>query len=260
MDVRTGKILRLEKTSIHDGNGLRTVVFVKGCPLRCKWCSTPESQCMECDGDYGYEMTPEEVVREVCKDEVFFFHSGGGVTISGGEVMMQADFVKEVLEGCLEQGISTAIESSFCGKYEELKKLLPLLNAVYVDFKIADDERHKFYTGIGNANIKENIQRMHEEFTGEIHIRIPTIPTVNMTEENMRETARFLKPLEKVSDVELLPYHRLGIETYRKMGRIYEMKDIETPSMENMQKMADVLRKENPRCPVKIKGELFVDS
>lgn len=257
MSERKGKILRLEKTSIHDGNGLRTVVFVKGCPLRCKWCSTPESQCMDCDDEYGFAATPEEIIREVCKDEVFFFHSGGGVTISGGEIMMQADFVMDILKGCLEQGISTAIESSLFGKYEELEKLLPYLNAVYVDFKLADDKKHQFYTGVSNVIIKDNIINLNAAFRGEIHVRIPIIPTVNMTVDNMQETAKFLKPLERVCDVELLPYHRLGMETYRKMGKAYELMDIETPTMDQMTAMANALRSVHPQCPVKIKGELF---
>ena len=115
---KTGRVLRIEKTSIHDGEGLRTVVFLKGCPLRCKWCSTPESQRMEIEKGYGKDMTVEEVVKEICKDEIFFFHSGGGVTISGGEVLMQADFAKEILISCMEQGIPTAIETSLYSSYD----------------------------------------------------------------------------------------------------------------------------------------------
>lgn len=115
---KTGRVLRIEKTSIHDGEGLRTVVFLKGCPLRCKWCSTPESQRMEIEKRYGKDMTVEEVVKEICKDEIFSFHSGGGVTISGGEVLMQADFAKEILISCMEQRIPTAIETSLYSSYD----------------------------------------------------------------------------------------------------------------------------------------------
>ena len=115
---KTGRVLRIEKTSIHDGEGLRTVVFLKGCPLRCKWCSTPESQRMEIEKRYGKDMTVEEVVKEICKDEIFFFHSGGGVTISGGEVLMQADFAKEILIFYMEQRIPTAIETSLYSSYD----------------------------------------------------------------------------------------------------------------------------------------------
>lgn len=248
----TGRVLRIEKTSIHDGEGLRTVIFLKGCPLKCKWCSTPESQRMECENGYGCDMKVSQVVKEVCKDEIFFFHSGGGVTISGGEVLMQVDFVKEVLKGCLENGISTAIETSMFAPYEKIKELIPYLNAIYADFKVFDEERHKFYTGVSNELIKENLKKLDQDFRGDIHIRIPTIPTVNMFEENMRKTAEFLKDMKHVRDVELLPYHKLGLETYRKLGRVYELKDIETPGKDEMQKMAEAIREEVPGMRVKI--------
>lgn len=260
MDKQKGKILRIEKTSIHDGDGLRTVIFLKGCPLRCKWCSTPESWSMDCDGVYGYEATVEELVQEVCKDEVFFFHSGGGVTISGGEVLMQIPFVREVLRGCREQGVPTAIESSFLGNYEELKTLFPYLNAIYVDFKLADEQLHKKYTGVSNRNINENITRMCEEFDGEVHIRIPMIPTVNMIEDNMIQTANFINTLKKVNDLELLPYHRLGLDTYQKMGLTYPLPEISTPTVETMREMADILQLNQLTCPIKIKGELLEES
>lgn len=253
----TGMVLRIEKTSIHDGEGLRTVVFLKGCPLRCKWCSTPESQKMAVSCGYGKEMTVQEVVREVCKDEIFFFHSRGGVTISGGEVLLQADFAQKILKSCIEQGISTAIETSLYAPYEEIKKLLPYLTSMYIDYKMADEKRHKFYTGVSNQRIKENLIHINEEFKGDIHIRIPTIPTVNLFEKNMKETAEFLVKLKRVRDVELLPYHQLGLETYRKLGRIYEMKGIKAPSEQEMEDMAALLQNMLPECKIKIKGKLY---
>ena len=194
---------RIEKTSIHDGEGLRTVVFFKGCPLRCKWCSTPESQRMELEKGYGKDMTVEEVVKEICKDEIFFFHSGGGVTISGGEVLMQAEFARDIL--------------------------------------------------VSNERIKENLMKADREFAGDIHIRIPVIPTVNMFEENMEETAKFLRRLKHVKDVELLPYHRLGLETYERLGRIYELKDINPPDREALMEMAEIIRRNN--LPVADSGD-----
>lgn len=253
----TGKVLRIEKTSIHDGEGLRTVVFLKGCPLRCKWCSTPESQRRQEECGFGKDMTAEEVIKEVCKDEIFFFHSGGGLTISGGEVLQQADFAKEILKGCLLQGIPTAIETSLYAQYEEIQKLLPYLSAMYIDFKIANEKKHQFYTGVSNRLIKENLIHLNREFSGAIHIRIPTVPTVNLNEENMEETACFLSSLQQVKDVELLPYHKLGLSTYAKLGRVYELKNLETPDMDLMHKMAEIIRKNLPDCTVKIKGELI---
>ena len=250
-----GIVLRIEKTSIHDGDGLRTVVFLKGCPLRCKWCSTPESQSMAIEQGYGREMTVEEVMKEICKDEIFFFHSGGGVTISGGEVLAQADFAKAILRACRDEGIPAAIETSLFASFDTIQQLLPLLDDMYIDYKIADETLHQKYTGVSNQRIRENLKLVDAAFGGRIHIRIPTIPGVNMTLENMRDTAEFLKDLHRVTDVELLPYHRLGLETYRKLGRTYELEGIETPSMDEMKKVAAVLREALPAHVIKIKGE-----
>ncbi len=257
MGAYRGKVLRIEKASIHDGEGLRTVVFVKGCPLRCVWCSTPESQSIECMMDYGYDATPESILKEIRKDEVFFFHSGGGVTISGGEVMLQSDFVRDILAGCKDDGLNTAIESSFFGSYEALEKLLPYLDTVFVDFKIANDELHRKYTGVSNACIKENIKRMCSVFRGKIHVRMPCIPTINMTEENMRLTAEFLRELDHVTDIELLPYHRLGVDTYKKLGKEYQLADVGTPSAEEMQSLASCLAGYDPGCDILINGIRF---
>lgn len=257
--TRVGKVLRIEKASIHDGDGLRTVVFVKGCPLRCQWCSTPESQSIECMMDYGYDATPESIMKIIRKDEIFYFQSGGGVTISGGEVLLQSDFVRDILEACQDEGINTAIESSLYGPYEALEKLLPYLNTVFVDFKLADEEEHRKYTGVSNETIKENIRRMEAEFSGDIHVRIPSIPTVNMTEENMRLTADFFRPMKNINDIELLPYHKLGVDTYRKLGKKYELEGVKTPDHETMSDLAAKLKKHDPGCAIKINGVYYTE-
>ena len=137
-----GTILRIERSSIHDGEGLRTVIFLKGCPLRCAWCSTPEGQAEEIESaggkTYGSVMTVDELMTEVVKDEVFFFHSSGGITFSGGEPLQQADFVAEVLRRTQMLGINTAMESSLCFPFSELEKVLPHLNILFADLKHID--------------------------------------------------------------------------------------------------------------------------
>lgn len=258
MNELTGKVLRIERTSIHDGEGLRTVVFLKGCPLRCKWCSTPESQYRYSDRttEYGKDMTVSEVVKEVCKDSIFFFYSGGGITISGGEVLMQSEFALEILKECMIEGMQTAVETSLYGDYEtKIRPLLPFLQAMYVDFKICNNEEHKYYTGVSNELIKSNLLKLQEEFQGCIHIRIPIVPGVNLYEENGRKTAEFLKSLTKVKDIELLPYHKLGIDTYQKMKVEYELSEIQTPDMKEMLRIAEVIKSVDPDRVVKIKGE-----
>ena len=253
----SGNVLRIERSSIHDGEGLRTVVFLNGCPLQCKWCSTPESQCMHSDPSYGMTMTADEVVREVAKDSIFFMHSGGGVTISGGEVLYQPEFAEAILHGCLAEGINTACETSLYAPYNTVRRLLPALQSIYADFKMYDSNMHRDWIGVPNDLIKENFRRLDDDFRGDIHVRIPTVPGVNMTEENMSRTAEFFSGFEHVRDIELLPYHRLGLDTYRKLGIRYELPDVVTPSPEDMRKMAGAVHRADPSRVIRIRGELY---
>ena len=139
---RQGMVLRIEKSSIHDGDGFRTVVFLKGCPLNCQWCSTPESQSLEVEkaGDrvYGNYMTVEEVMREVRKDSLFYFHSGGGMTLSGGELLSQPEFSLAILKNSRMECINTAVETSFYAPWKTIDKILPFVNTLFVDLKIFD--------------------------------------------------------------------------------------------------------------------------
>ena len=168
---------------------------------------------------------------------------------------MQADFAKEILKSCMEQGIPTAIETSLYSSYDKIRELLPYLTSMYIDFKAADERRHEFYTGVSNKRIKENLVKVDAEFAGDIHIRIPMIPTVNMFEKNVEETIKFLKDLKHIKDIELLPYHRLGLETDERLGRVYELKDLEIPDMEMLKNMAEIIREKGPEFTVKVKGE-----
>lgn len=228
-----GVVLRIERASIHDGPGLRTVVFLKGCPLRCKWCSTPESQSFHIEMGYGKEMTVEEVMEEVVKDEVFFFHSGGGVTLSGGEALAQPEFAREILKRSKGLGINTGIETSLYSKYEIIEDILPWLDFIYMDIKHMDSKDHKEWVGIGNTTILENIKKVDDsKYPLKIYIRIPIIPGINDNEYNLTATASFCRDLKRVDRIELLPYHRLGIGTYEKLGREYELKDLASPSRE----------------------------
>jgi pyruvate formate lyase activating enzyme len=241
MDI-TGRVLRIEKTSIYDGQGLRTVIFLKGCPLRCKWCSTPEAQNFEAEFGYGEDMAVSGVVEEISKDEIFFFHSGGGVTISGGEPLLQADFAARILKECMQRGIHTAIESSFYSDYRRIEKLLPYLKAVYVDIKHMDEEAHRTWTGVSNKRILENILRLDRSpHQTELHIRMPVVPGINDGEKNLLAAAEFCKGLGKIHDIELLSYHRLGVGTYKKIGRDYELMDLAVPSKETLYKHAGLM-------------------
>lgn len=309
-----GSVLRIEKTSIHDGTGLRTVVFLKGCPLRCLWCSTPESQsalpqkgyardrctlcgtcidvcprkalsfsedgtrivtdpqkcsaCFECARRcpsramkaYGSLMSVAEVVREIAKDEIFYFHSGGGVTISGGEPLEQADFVKQILLECRDRGIHRAVETSFFGPWEKIESLLPLLNLVHTDLKHPDPVQHRKLTGVDNRLILENIRKADASpYRFDLVIRTPLIPGINDSEEALSASAAFAKGLKKLKEVEFLAYHRLGLETYRNLGWDYPLEEIRTPDREFMLAKARFFRSMAPGIAVKINGTPVTD-
>ena len=245
-----GMVLRLEKSSIYDGDGLRTVVFLKGCPLKCAWCSTPESQNREIettkDGSitYGKEMTVEEVLVEVRKDSLFYFYSGGGMTVSGGEVLAQPDFLLALLRRSRFEGIDSAIETSFLGKWEVIEQALGTLDTGFVDLKMFREDKHRFYTGVSNQVILENIRKAgSKDFDNKLIIRTPLIPGVNDDQEELENIGRFLSELPYVHHLQLLPYHRLGTDTYRKLGRVYTLKDVRVPSEEHMEWCRSVIGK-----------------
>ncbi len=146
---RQGMVLRIERSSIHDGDGMRTVVFLKGCPLRCQWCSTPESQSFGVehteDNVYGQLMSVGQVMHEIRKDSLFYFLSKGGVTFSGGEVLSQPEFTLALLKNCSKECFDTAIETCFFGPWENVEIMLPYVNTVYADLKMIDSDLHKLF-------------------------------------------------------------------------------------------------------------------
>lgn len=292
-----GTVLHLEKMAQFDGKGMRTVVFLKGCPLRCQWCSTPESQklspqlgydterctgCQSCvticpkdairpteDGQrvetdpdrcdlcfecvtvcpekarkgYGREVNCPQILEEIEKDDIFFFHSGGGVTISGGEPLIQIDFVKAVLAGCKERGIHTAIETSGHVSWEKFLAVLPLIDAILIDIKTYDSERHEELTGHGNERIISNIKRIDQsDFPIDLYIRIPLVPGINDSEDNLLATVEFCKELKKFKELHILPYHRLGVTSYRFLNMNYPLQKIESPTIEIIEKKVERMR------------------
>ncbi len=251
----TGTILRIERNSIHDGQGLRVVLFLKGCPLTCKWCSTPESQRTVIEKGYGRTMSVNEAIAEICKDEIFFFHSGGGVTISGGECLLQPDFVASVLGECRSRGIDTAIETSLFAPWQSVEKILPFLNCIYVDLKHPDRHIHKKLAGIDNRHILANLKKLDQsDLPFKIHLRIPLIPGINDEDNALLKTLSIAASLKRIVEIELLPYHRLGVGTYAKLGRVYELEDLVTPSKEYIIERAEFFKKQGLAVPVKIGG------
>lgn len=243
-----GTILRLERSSIYDGDGYRTVVFMKGCPLRCQWCSTPESQnyiIEEAEGNqYGKIMTVEEVLREVRKDIPFYFHSGGGMTVSGGELLSQPEYVRCLLTRARWEAIDTAVETSLYGSWKTAEPILQASNTVFADLKLTDDEKHRKYCGVSNKLILENLKKAGTiKADYKLIIRTPLIPGINDTEAELESIGRFCAQLTNLQYVQLLPYHRLGSDTYRRLGRPYPLKNLRSPSAEHMDWCRNIIGK-----------------
>ena len=254
-------ITEIERFSIHDGPGIRTVVFLKGCPLHCAWCHNPEcisfekqelyypEKCIGCgkcaEGCYagarvlcGRKMTPDEVLKEVLQDRAYYGETGG-LTLSGGEPLAHPTFSKELFRLCKNEGIKTALETTlYC--YDD--EILSLTDHLMVDIKIWDHDLHQTYTGIGNREILENIRRA-DTLGVPITVRTPIIPDINDTVENIRSIAAFLKELNHVVAYELLPYHPLGRSKAEALGVTAPSFPIPTKEhMEELKQYADLSR------------------
>lgn len=246
-----GRIFDIQKFSVHDGPGIRTIVFLKGCILRCRWCCNPESQEykiqeMNENGKIktvGRDVTVEEVLNEVEKDRIYFRRSGGGLTLSGGESMCQPDFAEALLEEAHERGINTAIETTANVPWETVARLLQHLDTVLLDIKHMDSNKHKEFTSQPNELILENARKIAHSGVNLI-VRVPVIPTFNDTVEEISAIARFAHSIG-VKHIHLLPYHRFGYDKYVGLNREYPMGDIPTPTEEKMQELLKVANNEN---------------
>ena len=266
-------IFDIQRGSFVDGPGIRTTVFFKGCNLACKWCHNPESQsgkkqmlfykdkctgcgkCKQvcpyslekcdfcgkcalfCPNDAreicGKEYTVEEILKEILKDKSFYETSGGGVTFSGGECMLQIDFLEEILFKCKKNGIHTAVDTAGNVTWEYFEKILPYTDLFLYDVKAYSNDLHKEGTGISNRLILENLEKLSDCFQGDIIVRIPIIPTYNTADTELNLIANFLKKL-KIKSVELLPYHAMGEHKWQATG--LELNPYPVPTKEEMEK------------------------
>lgn len=253
----TGRIFNIQRFSIHDGPGIRTIVFFKGCFMRCAWCCNPESQVfdiqtMQENGKQktvGQDVTVAEIMPEILADEPFYRRSGGGVTLSGGEILGQADFAAALLRACKQQGLHTAVESTANAPYEQIEKILPYLDLFLMDVKHMDSAKHKEYTRASNERILENAKRLANSGV-ELIIRTPVVPNFNDTAEEIRAIAKFAASLPNVKEHHLLPYHRLGQDKYDGLGRAYALSGIEPPTQEKMQYLLSVAEESGLKCQI----------
>lgn len=237
-----GRIFDIQKYSVHDGPGIRTIVFLKGCALRCRWCCNPESQSFEIENmatkdgtkTIGRDVSAGEVMAEVLKDFNYYRRSGGGMTLSGGEMLLQPDFAQALLQLAKRNGINTAVESTGFARFETIARLLPYIDVYLLDIKHINPEKHKEFTTKDNALILENAVKIAQNAKKCI-VRVPTIPGFNDTAEEIADIARFAREKMRVEEINLLPYHRFGEDKYRGLGREYAMGDAPTPADEHMQ-------------------------
>lgn len=244
-----GRIFDIQRFSVHDGPGIRTIVFLKGCFLRCKWCCNPESQSREIEKMMvngkekiiGEDVTVAKVMETVERDRAYYRRSGGGLTLSGGESLAQADFAAALLRASKESGINTALESTACAHYSQIQKLLPYLDTYLMDIKHINSEKHKAFTGVDNRLILQNAVKLSHDVKSLV-IRVPVIPTFNDTAQEILDIVKFASALDNVTRIHLLPYHRLGADKYKGLGRDYSMGDaplIPKEKMEHFKKIAN---------------------
>lgn len=266
-------IFDIERNSFVDGPGIRTTVFFKGCNLRCKWCHNPESQnrykeilfyknkcsgCNRCknitpdDEKFlcyngakeicGKEYSVDQVFKEIIKDKSFYETSGGGVTFSGGECLLQSDFLAEILKRCKDFGIHTAVDTAGNVKWDVFEKVIPYTDLFLYDVKCISEDMHIKYTGTTNKLILENLVKLSEKFKGQIIIRIPIIGGVNDDEDELKKIYKFLNKI-KITKVELLPYHMMGEHKYEALNMIYDKFNV--PSKENMKRYNQIFNSFN---------------
>ena len=287
--TRIGLIFDLKKYAINDGPGIRTTVFFKGCPLRCRWCHNPEGQsfapeimirpsrclddCSECvsacpagaivkasggpmlDRSHcnacgkcadicpaqaievvGLRLSAAQLLREIEKDRIFQEDSGGGVTFSGGEPLSQPDFLSEILDLCRKKEIHATVDTCGFASPDVLERIAEKTDLFLFDLKALDEKKHLMFTGESNRLILENLGRLAAKGK-RIVVRLPVVPGVNEDNKNIRETAEFLRSLGNISEISLLPYHKLGRDKYRGLEKKASDDDFAPPSAERLEQI-----------------------
>jgi pyruvate formate lyase activating enzyme len=256
-----GVIFDIKRFAIHDGPGIRTTVFMKGCPLNCFWCHNPESRKMGVEQlpvkgkmqqeSIGKRIRAEELMHEILKDKVFYDHSGGGVTFSGGEPTMQPDFLSFMLTLCKENGLHTALDTSGYVPVDKLKGFLPFTDLFLFDLKFIDPVKHKRYTGVDNSLILHNLKYL-DQAGAKIDMRIPLLPGYNDTDDELNHFLQIILSLENELSIHLLPYHETGKNKYRRFCLKEPEFKINPPDQGQIDRVKDFFQQAD--LPVQIGG------
>ena len=246
-----GRIFDIQRFSTHDGPGIRTIVFLKGCRLRCRWCCNPESQnydienMLDAQGNLtttGRDVTVSEVLDIVLRDRSYYRRSGGGITLSGGEFLCQPDFSYALLRAAKENGLNTAVETTSFAPFDVIEKVIPYIDNYLMDIKHINPIKHKEYTTQSNELILENATKV-AKLAKNMVIRVPVIPTFNDTVKEISEIAKFAASLNGVKELHLLPFHRLGKDKYSWLNRDYTLSHIMPPDNDKMEELLSAAQK-----------------
>lgn len=290
--MSSGIVLNIQRFSLHDGPGIRTTVFLKGCGLRCWWCHNPESQhpkpelllraalCIQCgacveecphgairwDGNEfvtdraicercgacvavcaagargiaGREMTVAQVMDEVLRDVIFYDESGGGVTFSGGEPLLQGEFLLDLLRACKAHDLHVTVDTCGYADSETLGRVSPYVDLFLYDLKLMDDQRHRVVTGASNKLILDNLRRLAADHRPVV-LRVPVIPGINDDEDNLRQIGVLARSLPNITRVDLLAYHTLGMDKHERLNRPNPMPETVPPSADQMTAIRNLL-------------------